>query len=111
MNQNGSIVGLFTYCSTWFQQNGPIESEEVVEDTDTDTEAESSRKLASGCKNCTVEETEAAGEEQEEVEEATEVPFKERKVRSLLTRSNIYRIFIDKLKRLVKCCLKFIRHY
>jgi len=49
-----------------------------------------------------VEETEAGGVEQEEVEEATEVLSKERKVRSLLTRSNIYRIFIDKLKRLVK---------
>ncbi|XP_016946599.1 uncharacterized protein LOC108022252 [Drosophila biarmipes] len=80
-------------------QNGPIESEEVVEDTDTDTEAESSRKLATGCKNCTVEATEAGGEDQEDVEGATEVVSKERKVRSLLTRSNIYRILIDKLKR------------
>jgi len=57
-----------------------------------------------------VEETEAGGEEQEEVEEATEVLSKERKVRSLLTRSNIYHIFIDKLKRLVKYYLKFSRH-
>ncbi|XP_016997970.2 uncharacterized protein [Drosophila takahashii] len=77
-------------------QNGPIESEEVVADTDTETEAESSRKLPADCKNCTVEENEAGGEE---VDETTEVVSKERKVRSLLTRSNIYRIFIDKLKR------------
>ncbi|EDW47846.1 GM21535 [Drosophila sechellia] len=77
-------------------QNGPIESEEVVEETDTETDAESSRKLATGCQNCTVEEENEAGGE--EVEETTEVLPKERKVRSLLTRSNIYRIFIDKLK-------------
>ncbi|KAH8348220.1 hypothetical protein KR084_005507, partial [Drosophila pseudotakahashii] len=79
-------------------QNGPIESEEVVADTDTDTEteAESSRKLAADCKNCTVEENDDGGEE---MEETTEVVSKERKVRSLLTRSNIYRIFIDKFKR------------
>ncbi|KQS62621.1 uncharacterized protein LOC26526377 [Drosophila erecta] len=77
-------------------QNGPIESEEVLEATDTETDAESSRKLASPCKNCTVEENEEGGEE---LEETTEVLSKERKVRSLLTRSNIYRIFIDKLKR------------
>ncbi|XP_039483621.1 uncharacterized protein LOC120446627 [Drosophila santomea] len=79
-------------------QNGPIESEEVVDDTDTDTDtdAESSRKLASDCKNCTVQENDAGGEE---LEDTTEVQSKERKVRSLLTRSNIYHIFIDKLKR------------
>ncbi|XP_052842532.1 uncharacterized protein LOC128256281 [Drosophila gunungcola] len=77
-------------------QNGPIESEEVVADTDTETEAESSRKLVAGCHNCTVEENEVGGGEQEE---STEVNHHERKVRSLLTRSNIYRIFIDKLKR------------
>ncbi|XP_016979708.1 uncharacterized protein LOC108045048 [Drosophila rhopaloa] len=80
-------------------QNGPIESEEVVQDTDTDTEAESARKLVDECQNCTMEENEVGGEEQEEVEESTKVTHKERKVRSLLTRSNIYRIFIDKLKR------------
>ncbi|XP_017061297.1 uncharacterized protein LOC108101463 [Drosophila ficusphila] len=80
-------------------QNGPIESEEVVEDTDTETDAESSRKLATGCQNCTVEEIEAGREEQEEVEETTEIPTKGRQIRSLLTRSNIYHIFIDKFKR------------
>ncbi|XP_020814842.1 uncharacterized protein LOC110189212 [Drosophila serrata] len=81
-------------------QNGPIESEEVVvDDTETDAEAESSRKLSADCRlNCTSEENEAGEESQEEVE-ATELPPKERKVRSLLTRTNIYRIFIDKLRR------------
>ncbi|KAH8390317.1 hypothetical protein KR200_011950 [Drosophila serrata] len=83
-------------------QNGPIESEEVVvDDTETDAEAESSRKLSADCRlNCTSEENEAGEESQEEVE-ATELPPKERKVRSLLTRTNIYRIFIDKLRRWV----------
>ncbi|KAH8301406.1 uncharacterized protein [Drosophila kikkawai] len=80
-------------------QNGPIESEEVVaDDTETDAEADSARKLSADCQNCTSEEIEAGEEYQEEVE-TTEVPIKERKVRSLLTRTNIYRIFIDKLKR------------
>nr|ADF87889.1 RT07557p [Drosophila melanogaster] len=74
-------------------QNGPIESEEVVDETDTETD----RKLAAGCQNCTVKEENEAGSE--EVEEITEVLPQERKVRSLLTRSNIYRIFVDKLKR------------
>lgn len=83
------------YPSLKFQQNGPIESEEVVEETDTETD----RKLAAGCQNCTVKEENEAGSE--EVEEITEVLPQERKVRSLLTRSNIYRIFVDKLKRLV----------
>ncbi|XP_017068744.1 uncharacterized protein LOC108106289 [Drosophila eugracilis] len=81
-------------------QNGPIESVEVVDSSDTDTASESSRKLASGCKNCTVDESEdGGGEEQDEVEGTTEMLSKERKVRSLLTRSNIYHIFIDKLRR------------
>ncbi|KAH8254249.1 hypothetical protein KR032_009086 [Drosophila birchii] len=80
-------------------QNGPIESEEVVvDDTETDAEAESSRKLSADCQNCTSEENEPGEESQDEVE-ATELPTKERKARSLLTRTNIYRIFIDKLKR------------
>lgn len=87
------------YPSLKFQQNGPIESEEVVDETDTETDAESSRKLGAGCQNCTVKEENEAGSE--EVEEITEVLPQERKVRSLLTRSNIYRIFVDKLKRLV----------
>ncbi|KPU76908.1 uncharacterized protein Dana_GF27681 [Drosophila ananassae] len=81
-------------------QNGPIESEEVVDtdadaETDTDTGEESSRKLADGCHNCTKEESNQGQDKEEE----TETPRSERKVRSLLTRTNIYRIFIDKLKR------------
>ncbi|KAH8401132.1 hypothetical protein KR009_003170 [Drosophila setifemur] len=75
-------------------QNGPIESEEVVDETEVDeTEMESSRKLSGGCQNCTEEES-------SEEEETTEViATKERKTRSLLTRTNIYHIFVDKLKR------------
>ncbi|KAH8233542.1 hypothetical protein KR026_009565 [Drosophila bipectinata] len=80
-------------------QNGPIESEEVVDtDADAETDEESSRKLAGGCQNCTEEEP-YQEQDQEEEAKPTETTRNARKIRSLLTRTNIYRIFIDKLKR------------
>ncbi|KAH8306023.1 hypothetical protein KR018_011191 [Drosophila ironensis] len=98
-------------------QNGPIESEEVTDtdtDTDADADAESSRKFAGDCHNCTeevkvVSQDQEADESQENGIGTTELPKKERKSRSLLTRKNIYRIFIDKLKRYV-AETNYIRH-
>ncbi|XP_015039410.1 uncharacterized protein [Drosophila pseudoobscura] len=77
-------------------QNGPIESEELEPQVEgeAEVEVESSRKIKSDCQNCTNE------EDQEEVEDdPTEAPIHQRKSRALITRSNIYRIFIDKLQR------------
>ncbi|XP_022225111.2 uncharacterized protein LOC111075897 [Drosophila obscura] len=77
-------------------QNGPIESEEqeVEVQEGEETEGESSRKIKGDCQNCT-----NAEQVEEEEEETTEAPIHQRTSRALITRSNIYRIFIDKLQR------------
>ncbi|XP_034653005.1 uncharacterized protein LOC117891586 [Drosophila subobscura] len=87
-------------------QNGPIESEELEVEAapeGEEAEVESARKIKGDCQNCTSEQeaVEETATEQETAEETpTETPIhSSRQSRALITRSNIYRIFVDKLQR------------